>query len=245
MHPGGDTRKPSSLAVIVPCLNEGAFIEGFLSGLLAREGDFRVILVDGGSADGTWEASGRFSEVTRLRSARGRAVQMNAGARGATEDLLLFLHADTVLPPDAFPRIAEALADPAVAAGSFRLAFDRSDPWLATYSLFSRINHPLFTYGDQGLFVRRELFREVGGFREIPIMEDVEIQRRLRRRGRFVKLEPPVVTSARRFVHRGPVRQQMLNVALVALYQMGMDPARLKRLYDDARPGARLAGGVR
>ncbi|HYG64282.1 MAG TPA: TIGR04283 family arsenosugar biosynthesis glycosyltransferase [Thermoanaerobaculia bacterium] len=232
----------SSLAIVVPVLNEAAVLEGFLADLLGREGDFEVILVDGGSDDGSWEIAGRFREIRRLRSPRGRAAQMNAGARAAGADHLLFLHADTLLPPGAFERISEALADPAVAAGSFRLAFDRRDPWLAVYSFFSRINHPLFTYGDQGLFLRRELFREIGGFREIPIMEDLEIQRRLRRRGRFVKLDLPVTTSARRFVHRGPLRQQALNVGLVSLYLLGMEPGRIKRLYDDARPGARPRG---
>jgi rSAM/selenodomain-associated transferase 2 len=235
----------SSLAIVIPTLNEAAALETFLAALLRQEGDFQVILVDGGSSDGTWEIAGRFPEVRRLRSARGRAIQMNAGARAATHDLLLFLHADTFLPSGVLPRIAGTLADPGVAAGSFRLAFDRDDPWLDAYSFFSRINHPLFTYGDQGLFLRRELFREIGGFREIPIMEDVEIQQRLRPRGRFVKLDLPVVTSARRFVHRGPLRQQALNVALVALYLLGVEPTRVKRFYDDARPAPRLASGTR
>jgi rSAM/selenodomain-associated transferase 2 len=234
-----------SLAIVVPTLNEAAALETFLAALLRQEGVFQVIVVDGGSLDGTWEIAGRFPEVRRLRSARGRAIQMNAGARAATHDLLFFLHADTFLPSGVLPRIAETLADPGVAAGSFRLAFDRDDPCLAVYSFFSRINHPLFTYGDQGLFLRRELFREIGGFREIPIMEDVEIQRRLRRRGRFVKLDLPVVTSARRFVDRGPLRQQGLNVALVALYLLGVEPARIKRFYDDARPAPQLAGETR
>lgn len=238
-------RSTGSLAIIVPVFNEEEVLDSFLAGLLRQEGDFQVVLVDGGSSDGTWEIAGRFAEIRRLRSARGRAVQMNAGARAATHDLLLFLHADTRLPSGVLPRIAGTLADPGVAAGSFRLAFDRDDPWLAAYSWFSRINHPLFTYGDQGLFLRRELFREIGGFREIPIMEDVEIQRRLRRRGRFAKLDVPVVTSARRSVQRGLLRQQALNVALVALYHLGVEPARIKRLYDDARPGPRLARGTR
>lgn len=224
-----------ALSIIIPALDEASHLEALLADLLAREGDSEILLVDGGSTDGTWEIAGRFP-VRRLRAPRGRAAQMNAGARRATGDVLLFLHADTLLPPDAFRRVADALADPGVAGGSFRLAFDRSDPWLAAYAFCSRINHPLFTYGDQALFLRRDHFLRIGGFREIPIMEDVEIQRRLRRQGRFVKLPEPVVTSARRFVDVGPVRQQLLNLALVGLYHLGVDPARLKRLYTDARP---------
>lgn len=224
---------PHSIAVIVPTLNEEAFLETFLWDLLGREGDFRITLADGGSSDGTLEIARRFPQVRRLRAEVGRGRQMNAGAREATGDVLLFLHADTLLPPDAFRLIGEALADREVVGGCFRLAFDREDPWLRTYSFFSRINHPLFTYGDQGLFVRREVFERIGGFREMPILEDVEIQERLRRAGRFVKLRQPVVTSARRFLRYGPVRQQALNVGIVLLYNLGVSPARLKRLYVD------------
>lgn len=223
------------IEIIIPTLHEAAHLETLLADLSAREGDVQITVVDGGSTDTTWEIAGRFP-VRRLRAPRGRAAQMNAGARGATGDILLFLHADTLLPPDAFRLVTETLEDPEVVGGSFRLAFDRSDSWLAAYAFFSRINHPLFTYGDQALFMRREIFARIGRFREIPIMEDVEIQRRLRRQGRFVKLPEAVVTSARRFVQIGPVRQQLLNVALVALYHLGVAPARLKQLYADARP---------
>jgi len=222
------------IEVIIPALNEAAHLETLLADLSGREEDVRITLVDGGSTDGTWEIASRFP-VRRLRAPRGRAAQMNAGTRGASGGILLFLHADTTLPPDAFRRVADTLADPEVVGGSFRLTFDRSDPWLDAYAFCSRINHPLFTYGDQALFVRREVFARIGGFREMPIMEDVEIQRRLRRAGRFVKLPQAVVTSARRFVQIGPVRQQLLNVALVALYHLGVAPARLKQLYADAR----------
>ena len=150
--------------------------------------------------------------------------------------MFLFLHADTILPADAFRLVGDALADPGVVGGCFRLAFDRDDPWLHMYSCFSRINHPLFTYGDQGLFVRREAFERIGGFREMPLLEDVEIQERLRREGRFVKFRQRVVTLARRFVPYGPVRQQALNVGIVVLYNPGVSPARLKRLYADWGP---------
>jgi rSAM/selenodomain-associated transferase 2 len=227
---------PLSIAVIVPALNEEALLQDFLTALLDREGDFRVVLADGGSSDRTLDIARRFSRVRRVSAEKGRGLQMNAGAREATEDVLLFLHADTFLPADAFGLIRQALADPAVAGGCFRLAFDRDDPWLRFYSFFSRINQPLFTYGDQGLFVRREVFQRIGGFREMPILEDVEIQERLRRAGRFVKLRQPVMTSARRFVRYGPVRQQALNAGIVLLYNLGVPPARLKRLYADWGP---------
>lgn len=192
-----------------------------------------MVIADGGSTDGTLERARRFPRVRCLRAPRGRAAQMNAGARAAEADSLLFLHAYSRLPPDAFSKIARALDRPGVAAGSFCLAFDRDDRWLRLYARVSRINRPLFTYGDQGLFVRRETFFRVGGFRELPLLEDLEIQDRLRRAGRFVKLPQPVTTSARRFARRGPVRQQLRNVGIVGLYRLGIPPERLKRFYED------------
>jgi rSAM/selenodomain-associated transferase 2 len=219
------------LAVVIPTLNEEKFLGNLLADLAARAEDCTVTVADGGSTDRTREIAASFSGVRWVAAPRGRGAQMNAGARASQGKLLLFLHADTRLPAGALAKIREALADPAVAAGSFCLSFDRDDPWLRAYARCSRINHPLFTYGDQGLFLRRVAFEEVGGFPELPLMEDVEIQRRLRRRGRFVKLPDPVVTSARRFVRHGVVRQQLRNVALVSLYYLGVSPARLARGY--------------
>jgi rSAM/selenodomain-associated transferase 2 len=224
-----------TLAIVIPTLNEEPILPGLLADLASRAGDFTVTVADGGSTDGTRDVAGRFPGVRWVEAPRGRGAQMNAGAREAGGDLLLFLHADSRLPAGAFERIREALADPGVVAGSFSLAFDRDDPWLRFYARCSRWNHPLVTYGDQGLFLRRELFERVGGFPEIPLMEDVEIQRRLRRLGRFVKLREPVVTSARRFVRHGAVRQQMRNAALVSLYYLGVAPERLARGYGVTR----------
>jgi rSAM/selenodomain-associated transferase 2 len=226
----------ATIAVVVPTLNEASTLGRLLADLagVGGQGDYTVTVADGGSTDGTLAVAARFPEVSALSSPRGRARQMNAGARASAGEILLFLHADCHLPAGAFPSIRAALADPAVAAGSFRLAFDREDPWLRFYAWCSRINHPLFTYGDQGLFLRRETFERVGGFPEIPLLEDVEIQRRLRREGRFIKLRDPVVTSARRFVKNGVVRQQTLNTGIVLLYYLGASPARLARFYDAA-----------
>ena len=118
-----------------------------------------------------------------------------------------------------------------VVAGSFSLCFDHPDPLLKLFARLSRINHILYTYGDQGLFLSRRTFARMGGFAETPLMEDVEIQKRLRQTGCFVKLNRSVVTSARRFLSHGVVRQQLLNTGLVCLYHAGVSPARLKRFY--------------
>jgi rSAM/selenodomain-associated transferase 2 len=238
VSPGPSAAAPAegSIAVVIPTLNEAATLGALLGDLLGEEGDFSINVADGGSGDGTREVARRFPGIAWVRAPRGRAAQMNAGAAASRGDILLFLHADSRLPPDAFGRIRAALADPAVAAGSFCLGFDHDDPWLRAYARLSRLNHPLFTYGDQGLFLRRERFERIGGFRDLPLMEDVEIQRRLRRSGAFVKLRTPVVTSARRFLGRGVVRQQALNTGLVLLYHLGVAPHRLVRLYERSGP---------
>lgn len=219
------------ISVIIPTFNEADIIEMSLRHLIGHQGSFEVIVADGGSTDGTLEKLALFPEVRRVRSPLGRGLQMNLGAQAARGDIFLFLHADTTLPPDAFRLIEEALSDDSVAAGSFTLSFDRSSPLLKLYSLFSRINHILFTYGDQGLFVPAPIFRAVGGFQKLLFMEDVEIQKRLRGWGRFVKVQSPVVTSARRFIRNGIVRQQLVNTILVSLYHLGVSPAILKRTY--------------
>jgi cellulose synthase/poly-beta-1,6-N-acetylglucosamine synthase-like glycosyltransferase len=156
---------------------------------------------------------------------------MNAGALAARGEALLFLHADTRLPPDGLSLIQQALAQPGVAAGSFYLRFDHDHLFLRLYSLCSRINHPLFTYGDQGLFLPAEVFWQVGGFPAWSIMEDVEMLRRLQRTGRIVKIQRPVITSARRYLQNGVIRQQTLNTALVLLYHLGTSPSLLQRAY--------------
>jgi rSAM/selenodomain-associated transferase 2 len=225
-YPGWlDERKwMGSISVIIPTLNEACTLVSSLRNLFAQRREFEIIVADGESTDATREILDRFPGVKLVRSAGGRARQMNEGARKARGEILLFLHADTVLPANALGRIEEALADSSVAAGSFSLEFDHPGRFFRILSGFSRINHPFFTYGDQGLFLRAGTFRRIGGFKEIPVMEDVEIQERLRRIGRFVKLREPAVTSARRYLKNGLLRQHLITTGVVLLYHLGVSP---------------------
>ena len=222
---------PDMVSVIIPTLNEARAIEFYLPRLLAQAGNFEVIVADGGSSDGTLEILNRFPQVKKVASAKGRGHQMNEGAKIARGDIFLFLHADTRLPRDAFRLIREALSDSAVSGGSFSLRFDHPNRFLWVLSMLSRMNYPFATYGDQGLFLRSSTFRRIGGFKEIPIMEDVEIQKRLRDFGKFIKINKPVITSARRYLHNGILRQQILNTVLTTLYHLGVSPHMLKRYY--------------
>lgn len=219
------------VSIIIPTLNEETTIAGLLTNLKFQKGNFEVIIVDGGSHDETISIARSFSKVKILPSAKGRAIQMNNGAKKAIGDILLFLHADTILPPDAILAIENSLVRNCV-AGCFYLEFDDPNMLLKIYSLFSRLNHSLFTYGDQAIFIRKSIFEKLGGFANIPIMEDVEIQSRLKTQGKFIKLDKPVQTSARRFLQNGIVKQQLLNMVLVVLFKLGVSPEKIKKYYE-------------
>ena len=220
------------ISVVIPTLDEERTIGQCLNQFRDQSAAHEVIVVDGGSRDSTVSVVRGFPGVKLLEVSRlGRGHQMNRGARAARGDLLLFLHADTLLPPEGLETILLIMGQGDAVGGSFSLSFDYPDRFLSLYARFSRINHSLFTYGDQGLFIARHAFDHIGGFSEIPLMEDVEIQKRLRKLGRFVKSNHAVITSARRFRANGVVRQQLLNTCLVLFYHVGVSPVWLKRYY--------------
>ncbi len=222
------------ISVIVPALNEARNIGACIRSIMDQPGETEVLVVDGGSTDGTPRVAEGLTTV--IRRARGRAVQMNAGARRAAGEVLLFLHADCRLHPEALLYLRRALADPRTVGGTFTLRFDRDRPLLRLLAFFTRLRFRYFHYGDQGIFVRREVFERLEGFREIPLMEDIDFLRRLRRTGRVALVPRPVTTSARRFLERGIIRQQLLNVALVAAFLLGARPERLARWYGSVHP---------
>ncbi len=223
------------ISVIIPTLNEAGGILPCLHSVKNQPGEVELLVVDGGSDDGTVEAVRPHAKV--VRSERGRAVQMNSGARACTGDVLLFLHADSHLPPRAFLLLEEVLADPGTAGGTFSLRFDSEKFLLRLISFFSRFKFRYFHYGDQGVFVRRRIFEQLNGFSEVPFMEDVDFLRRLHRIGRVALLNQPITTSARRFLKRGIVRQQLTNILLVILYLLGVRPEKLKKWYEDHPAG--------
>ena len=191
------------------------------------------MVVDGGSRDGTLEVARRVPGVAALASVRGRAIQMNAGARAAQGHILLFLHADTRLPDGALEAVQGALADPAVVGGRFDVRFDSPRPVLSMIAFFMnlRSRRSGISTGDQTIFVRRDVFESLGGYAEIPLMEDVELTRRLKHRGRVVPLHSRVTTAARKWQREGALRTMVLMWALRFLYMWGVAPARLHRWY--------------
>jgi rSAM/selenodomain-associated transferase 2 len=215
------------LSVIIPTHNEEHTLEATLES--ARRGNpWEILVIDGGSTDRTPEIAQGHGAVV-LSAPLGRAQQMNVGAAAAAGDLLLFLHADTRLPWGYEEQIVNALARPGVVAGAFTLRID-APRWslrLIEKFVILRSRWLQFPYGDQTLFLRREVFQHVGGFPEIAAMEDFEMVRRLRRLGHIEIVPTPVLTSPRRWLGRGVVRTTLLNQACVAAHLLGVSPHRI------------------
>jgi rSAM/selenodomain-associated transferase 2 len=221
------------LSIIVPVLDEAENLERLLPHLSARCPDAEVIVVDGGSADRTALVARAWPRARYLASERGRARQMNAGARAARGDMLLFLHADTLLPVGAADAIASVLAEPEVVGGRFDVSFASPHPAFRLIATFMNWRSRLtgIATGDQAIFVHRDVFEALGGYPDIPLMEDVEFSARLRRQGRIRCLRLRVTTSARKWERDGIVRTVVLMWALRLLYFLRADPARLHRWY--------------
>jgi uncharacterized protein len=225
------------VTIVIPVLNDAAALAALLPALTTLPADpaLEIIVVDGGQVgDPAMDAlRERYPRVAWMRSAPGRGVQMNEGARRARGRWLVFLHADTRLGSgwtDLFRRLDE---QPRIVGGSFRFALDSPTRWARWIEWGVRIRVRLFdfAYGDQALFVRRPVFEELGGYRELPLMEDVDFIRRLRRRGRLEHTDVPALTSAIRWERDGWLRRTIENMLLVALFLAGHPPERLARRY--------------
>jgi len=191
------------LSIILPVLNEAPLLAATLARLPAAA-DLEIILVDGGSADSTWEVAARHPQVHRLRAPRGRGCQMNAGARAARGGLLAFLHADTVLASAHLAALRRTATDPTFAAGAFELALSPPLPALRCIARAANWRSRLLglPYGDQVLILRRELFQALGGFAHRR-PEDLDLVIRLKRFTRLRLLSPPVISSGRRWLEQG------------------------------------------
>ena len=223
------------ISVIIPVYCEEAIINRTIEAVRRLGGGetAEIVVVDG-ETEGETLATIRDTAVRKVSSEKGRGRQMNRGAAVAAGDVLLFLHADTVLPPAAFDRIAEAMRNETCVGGAFDLRIDSPRSGFRVIEKVAGLRSRLtrIPYGDQAIFVRASRFREIGGFREIPIMEDVDLMRRVKRKNwRIIIFREPVTTSARRWEKEGLVSGTLRNWFLMTLYLCGVAPERLARFY--------------
>lgn len=234
----------TAISVIIPLLNEAQTIDATLDHLLlapqeptlpnppALPPSIEVIAVDGGSQDNTVEKV-RDRGIPVIQTQPNRAYQMNIGAQAATGDCLLFLHGDSWLPPDFGPQVQQCLSQPDVIAGAFDLKI--RDPYFSLrwveWGIYWRSRWFQMPYGDQGIFLKAETFHRLGGFPNLPIMEDFEFVRQLKQQGRIAMVPNPVHTSARRWQALGVVRTTLINQVMIAAYALGVSPSTLAHWY--------------
>jgi rSAM/selenodomain-associated transferase 2 len=219
------------ISVIIITLNEEELIEGLML-LLRGISDTEIIVSDGGSIDRTCRVAGKYTDKI-IRGDKGRGRQLNAGAALATGDVLWFLHADSA-PPDNFKHhILKTLEKSDVAGGAFTLEIDSNLSSLKFISRVVELRSKIsgIPYGDQGIFVKRDVFEKINGFQDIPLMEDIEFGRRLKKEGRIEILKPRIKTCARAWERYGVLRTTLRNWAYVTLFLMGYSPYKLYERY--------------
>ncbi|MGO9122088.1 MAG: TIGR04283 family arsenosugar biosynthesis glycosyltransferase [Desulfomonilaceae bacterium] len=230
----------SLISVIIPTWNEESNISVLLEELVGAP-NVETIVVDGNSSDRTREIAASHN-IKVMSSPRCRAIQMNTGAKNARGDILLFLHADTRLPPNWALMVRDALAEPGTTAGSFEFAIDDKMKKLRIIERLTNFRSRKFQlpYGDQAIFLKADLFRRIGGYNDLPIMEDFELIRRLRKFGRIITLPARAFTSGHRWRNLGILRTTLINQAVILGYFLGISPARLARWYHrDSRDDVR------
>jgi rSAM/selenodomain-associated transferase 2 len=237
-----DEKRPAinkKISIVIPVLNEAAALPRTLRALssLALGGGHELIVVDGGSADGTVEAAREFSDRVIL-ARKGRGTQLKAGAAASTGGILFFMHADCVPLPGVFDAIRHALSEEGVCAGAFDISIDSPKRRYRVIERAANLRSRLTSipYGDQGLFMLREIYEGIGGYSEIPLMEDIDIAVRLKKKGRMVFLRPPIKVSPRRWEKEGIFYTTLRDWGIAVLYSVfDVPPEKFLSRYRDVR----------
>ncbi|PDW04921.1 TIGR04283 family arsenosugar biosynthesis glycosyltransferase [Candidatus Viridilinea mediisalina] len=224
----------TTFSVIVPALNEADGIAACVAAVRDLDPAVEVVVADGGSDDAT-VASAQQAGALVVQAPRGRGPQCNAGAAASSGDVLIFLHADTKLPADAFTLLQRWFAEPQVQIAKFRLSFDVSNPLLDLAACMMWLDSRLTSYGDQGIVVRRSFFNTLGGFPPWPLFEDVRLFELARAQTQVYVLPAQVVTSSRRFQANGSLPQLIIDLGLWLEYVAGVSPFEIAARYERRR----------
>jgi rSAM/selenodomain-associated transferase 2 len=219
------------VSIIIPTLNEESVLESTLA-QIQHLSPHELIISDGGSTDDTCKIANSLGHRV-ITGATGRAQQMNAGASEATGDLLLFLHADNRLEPESYHKMLESMENPKWIGGAFSLCIESGKWSLKLITLLANIRSRYFglAYGDQGFFVRKEIFQNMGGFSQLPICEDLDFYRRLKKMGCVILLKEKAHTSARRWIKEGIIFTTARNILIAFLFGLGFPPRILTKWY--------------
>ncbi|MEA5598926.1 TIGR04283 family arsenosugar biosynthesis glycosyltransferase [Rivularia sp. UHCC 0363] len=221
----------TKISIIIPALNESKNIKATLASTQIST-NTEIIVVDGGSQDNTVDIA-QSAGVKVITGYQNRACQMNAGAMNATGDILLFLHADTVLPANFDAMIRTAIQQPLAVAGAFSLRINAPQIGLrlVEWGVKLRSKWLQMPYGDQGIFITKKVFDSIGGFPALPIMEDFELIRNLKRLGKITLIPVPVITSPRRWLKKGVLQTTLINQIVIIAYFLGISPQRIRSWY--------------
>ncbi len=223
------------VSIVVPTLNEEKTISKTLEQLISLEGEKEIIVVDGGSSDNTIKEASKYAKV--ISSEKGRSNQMNAGAKASSGEVLWFVHSDSILNTKSIIYINEAINKGKVGGGFNLYFYDMDTLFMKFVEVTSNMRGKFMklVYGDQGIFVRKDIFESIGGFPKLEIMEDWEFSLRLRKKGKMTMINTKIGTSARRFKNGGQLKTLLLMHKMKILYSMGVDSEKLSKMYREAR----------